>query len=72
MARFFDLSKLSKAERDALPSSAFVFPKTRDFPINDLAHAKAALRLAGRESPEREAKVRAAVFAKYPKLKPQE
>ncbi len=34
--------KLTKAQRDALPDSAFAGPK-RTFPINDRAHAEAAL-----------------------------
>ena len=38
-----DLAKLSKAERDALPASAFVFPSDRRYPIHDKAHAHAAL-----------------------------
>jgi hypothetical protein len=61
-----ELAVLHKAQRDALPSSAFVFPKARAFPIHDRPHAKAALRLAGRKGPAVQAKVRAAVAKRYP------
>jgi hypothetical protein len=58
-----DLSKLTKAERDALPSSAFVFPSDRRYPIHDKGHAHAALKdSAGTKD---EATVRAAVKARY-------
>lgn len=63
-----DLSKLTSAERKALPSSAFVFPKARKFPIHDRAHAIAALRLSGRKGPKVQATVRAAVRRRYPGL----
>lgn len=59
------MAKLMAAERNALPASAFVFPKERAFPIHDRAHAYAALRLAGRESPDRQAKVREAVCQRW-------
>lgn len=59
-------SVLSSKERDNLPASDFVFPKTKGYPIADLAHARNALaRSSGK--PE-EAKVKAAVYAKYPQL----
>ncbi|QCE35503.1 hypothetical protein FAI40_09275 [Acetobacteraceae bacterium] len=37
------MTKLTKAERDALPDSAFALPQKRMFPIFDRSHAKAAL-----------------------------
>lgn len=40
------MAKLSARERDALPASAFVFPDTREFPIQDRSHAYDALRMA--------------------------
>lgn len=59
-------AKLSSKERDALPASAFVFPKDRKYPIHDEGHARNALsRAAGK--PE-EAKVRAAVKRRYPNI----
>ena len=60
-------SKLSARSRKALGSGSFVFPGERRYPIHDLAHARNALaRSAGK--PEA-AKVRAAVFSRYPALK---
>lgn len=62
-----DLSVLTKAERDALPASAFVFPGKRAYPIHDLAHARDALsRSSGK--PEAGA-VKAAVYSRYPALR---
>lgn len=57
-------------KRNSLPDSAFVFPSERKYPVNDLAHAKAALRLSGRDTPARQKKVRAVVFARFPALRP--
>lgn len=57
---------LSPAERAALPSSAFVFPGQRRYPIHDAYHAHLAL-LFSRGRPEAAA-VRAAVAARYPEL----
>ena len=59
------MAKLSERERKALPKSAFVFPDTREFPIPDRSHAYDALRMAGKEPPERAAKVREAVRRRY-------
>ncbi len=61
------MAKLSTKARNALPSSAFVFPEDRSYPIHDESHARNALaRSAGK--PE-EAKVRAAVKRRYPNIK---
>lgn len=59
------MAKLSAAERDHLPSGAFVFPEERAFPIPDRAHAYDALRMAGHESPDRAAKVRDEVCKRF-------
>ena len=45
------MAKLSAAARRALPDSAFAGPD-RSFPVNDAAHARAALLLAG-HAPEK-------------------
>lgn len=59
---------LDSAERDRLHAETFVFPGDRRYPIPDAEHAKNALaRSSGK--PE-QAKVREAVYAKYPELKP--
>lgn len=61
------MAKLTSAKRNSLPASAFVFPKTRKYPIHDAGHARDALaRSSGK--PEA-AKVRAAVKARYPRMK---
>jgi len=69
---------LSAADRRALPNKDFVFPgkgegpegKQRGaYPINDKKHARAALAMAAAHaSPEKEAKVKAAVKKKYPEI----
>lgn len=57
---------LTTKKRKSLPSTSFVFPNQRRYPIHDRAHAANALaRAAGK--PEY-AKVRAAVCARYPDL----
>ena len=59
--------KLTYAERKGLPKSAFVFPATRRYPIQDEDHARNALaRSSGK--PE-EAEVRAVVHRRYPGIK---
>ena len=69
---------LSAAERRALPDKDFALPgkgegpegKQRGaYPINDKKHARAALAMAAAHaSPEKEAKVKAAVKKKYPEI----
>ena len=59
------MSKLSTKERNNLPSSDFVFPEERKFPIEDRSHAKNALSRAGAIGGSTAAKVRAAVHSKY-------
>jgi hypothetical protein len=39
------MAKLTQAERDALPDSAFAFPKERKEPIPDRGHVLSAIRL---------------------------
>ena len=70
---------LNAKERRALPDKDFVFPgkgegpegKQRGaYPINDKKHARAALAMAAAHaSPEKEAKVKAAVKKKFPGIK---
>jgi len=60
------MSKLNSSERNALPSKDFVFRQQRKFPINDANHARNALSRAGAKGGSVEAKVRAAVHAKFP------
>ncbi len=61
--------KLSSKERKHLPTSSFVFPKGRRYPIEDKSHARNALaRVSQHGSPSEKAKVRAAVHRKYPDI----
>lgn len=61
------LAELTTKGRKHVAASNFVFPAEKRYPIHDLAHARNALaRSSGK--PE-EAKVRAAVYRKYPALK---
>lgn len=64
------VKKLTKAARAKLPASAFVFPRTRKYPINDMAHGRLALIYAMSPTNAKDRKkVKAAVFKKYPRLK---
>jgi hypothetical protein len=64
------MAELTETKRDSLPSSAFVFPDSRKYPIHDLAHARNALaRVSEFGSTGEKSAVRAAVNKKYPTLK---
>jgi hypothetical protein len=64
-----DLSVLTSKERKKLPSSAFVYPDEKKYPIHDISHGRNALvRVAQNGNSEEQAKVRAAVYKKYPEL----
>lgn len=39
------MAKLTDAQRNALASSQFVFPRTRKYPIHDKGHAMQAIRV---------------------------
>ena len=61
--------ELSTDERKSLPDSAFVFPKERKYPINDIDHARAALSMGARHAtPSEYAKIKGAVKKKYPEI----
>src|SRR5215469_7604223 len=62
------MAKLTTKARNALPSSAFVFPKTRKFPIQDASHARNALSRAGAKGGSTEAKVKSKVHREYPNI----
>ncbi|MFZ1036648.1 MAG: hypothetical protein WAN57_05530 [Smithella sp.] len=64
------MSELTTQKRNSLPSSAFVFPDDRKYPIHDLAHARNALaRVSEFGTSSEKSAVRAAVNRKYPTLK---
>lgn len=61
--------KLTSKKRKSLPSSSFVFPKERKYPIHDISHARNALsRVAQHGTPEEKKKVKAAVQKRYPSI----
>lgn len=61
------MAKLTTAERNRLPSSAFVFPHTREYPIPDENHARDALsRVSANGTPAEKDTVRRAVAKRYP------
>jgi hypothetical protein len=41
------MARLTAEQRRRLPSSAFVYPRERRYPIHDVAHARNALARAG-------------------------
>lgn len=62
------MAKLTAATRNALPSSSFVFPRTRKYPINDASHARNAESRAAHKGGAVESKVRSAVHRKFPQI----
>lgn len=60
--------KLDSASRNALPSSDFVFPAKRKFPIEDKSHAANAKSRASAMGGSTESTVDAAVASKFPGL----
>lgn len=48
------MAKLKAKQRNSLRSSSFAVPSRRAYPINDKAHARAALRLIGHAHSESE------------------
>lgn len=65
------MAKQTAQGRKQTRSSNFVYPRTRDYPIHDKAHARAALRLGAQKRTKGDpATIRRRVYAKYPSLKP--
>lgn len=63
------MAKLTAAQRNALPASAFALPVQRKYPIEDASHAaNAKSRVSQFGSPREKAKVRAAVGRRYKRL----
>ena len=61
-------AKLSTQERKDLDESDFALPESREYPIQDEDHARAALMLLHNASPEDQKKIRAAIHRKYPNI----
>jgi hypothetical protein len=63
------MAKLNAAKRKRLPAKSFAEPGKRKYPINDKAHARAALsRVAANGTPAEKKQVRTAVKRKYPSI----
>ena len=63
------MAKLTYQARKDLKPDTFVFPKTRKFPIPDLAHARDALSRAGAKGGAVESAVRSEVKRRFPQIK---
>ncbi len=64
------MAKITYQQRKKLPASDFVFPKKRKYHIEDIAHARNALsRISRFGTASQIAKVRAAVYKRYPGLR---
>lgn len=67
------MAPLTAKARDKLPASKFAIPNAKDgpaYPIDTEARGRAALaRVAANGSPAEQAKVRAAVRKRYPRMK---
>ncbi len=59
------MAKLNAAKRNALSSKSFVFPKSRKYPIEDVAHAKDAKSRASAQGGAVKSKVFGAVRRKF-------
>lgn len=63
--------KLTTEGREHVAEHNFAIPEDRKYPIHDVSHARNALaRVSQHGSAEEKARVRGAVFRKYPSLKP--
>jgi len=64
------VANLTAGERKKIPTQEFALPQKRAYPIEDAAHARAALsRGAANASPAELAKIRRKVHAAYPDMK---
>ena len=62
---------LTAKGRDQVADKNFVFPEQKKYPIHDIEHGRAALSMvAAHGTPEEQVKVKAAVYEKYPSLRP--
>lgn len=61
---------LKYKQRSRMKDKSFAIPKERKYPIHDISHARNALsRVSAFGTPAEKAKVRKAVYEKYPSLK---
>jgi hypothetical protein len=62
------MSRLTAAQRKALPARDFALPKTRQYPIQDQEHARYALSDMGHETAKVQQQIKERVEARYPGL----
>ena len=66
------MARLTAAQRRRLPKSDYAIPskapKSGSYPINDKAHARAALRLIDPPSPDEQRTIRRKIAEKYPSI----
>jgi hypothetical protein len=63
------MAVLTSKKRSKLPTSAFVYPGSKKYPIHDLAHARNALSRAAQKGTSGDyATVKAAVCRRYPNM----
>ncbi|KFI66116.1 hypothetical protein [Bifidobacterium cuniculi] len=64
------MARLTAAKRRRLRKTSFVYPSRRAYPIQDKAHARAALAMVSQHgTPAQKRRVRAAVHKKYPTMR---
>ena len=64
------MGALTTAGRKHIKTSNFAIPERRAYPIQDIAHARNALaRVSANGTPAEKARVKRAVYRKYPRLK---
>lgn len=65
------MAKLTTEKRKRMRDTSFALPYERKYPIHDIEHARNALaRVAANGTPEEQRRVKRAVYAKYPSLRP--
>jgi phage terminase Nu1 subunit (DNA packaging protein) len=62
------MSRLTAAQRKALPARDFALPKTRQYPIQDQEHARYALSDMGHETAKVQQQIKERVNKRYPDL----
>jgi hypothetical protein len=63
------MAVLTSKQRRKMKKATFAIPERRAYPVNDLAHARAALsRVSAHGTPEEKRRVRAKVARKFPAL----
>ena len=64
------MATLTTKQRKRMKASTFALPKQRAYPINDLAHGRAALRLLHNATPAEQKTIKRKVYKKFPSLTP--